>query len=154
MEEKMPDRELDPTIWDENGMLLNPVYVNGDKPTTQFHPGELPAHPALRQSFPQELIAEDSDENWSVGLGDVAPVEERKARAARSAEEFGYASSPVATLAPPSEEAPPVNEGPPYAQWTNDELREELGARELDTHGVKSELVTRLEEDDRANPLP
>ena len=37
-----------------------------------------------------------------------------------------------------------------YASWTNDALRAELSARELDTDGKKSELVARLEADDAA----
>jgi hypothetical protein len=35
-----------------------------------------------------------------------------------------------------------------YASWTNDELREELGRRELETSGNKADLVARLEESD------
>lgn len=36
----------------------------------------------------------------------------------------------------------------PYVEWTNDELRDELGDRELSKSGSKAELIARLEEDD------
>lgn len=37
-----------------------------------------------------------------------------------------------------------------YSLWTNDELREELKARDLKVSGNKDELVARLEQDDAA----
>lgn len=37
----------------------------------------------------------------------------------------------------------------PYGEWTNDELRAELSERKLSVDGKKSDLVTRLEDDDR-----
>lgn len=36
----------------------------------------------------------------------------------------------------------------PYSAWTNDELRAELGSRELATSGTKSDLIDRLLDDD------
>lgn len=36
----------------------------------------------------------------------------------------------------------------PYVEWTNDQLRDELGDRELSKSGSKAELIARLEEDD------
>lgn len=45
----------------------------------------------------------------------------------------------------------PVGEGEdPYLDWSVEDLREELKARELSTTGKKAELVARLEESDRA----
>lgn len=44
----------------------------------------------------------------------------------------------------------PVDE--PYDKWTNDELREELKNRELDTKGDKKDLVARLEQYDAEHP--
>ena len=38
-----------------------------------------------------------------------------------------------------------------YAEWTVDQLKEELGNRELSKGGSKPELISRLEEDDTAN---
>jgi len=37
---------------------------------------------------------------------------------------------------------------PPYAEWTNDDLRDELGKRELSKSGSKADLIARLEESD------
>jgi hypothetical protein len=41
-------------------------------------------------------------------------------------------------------------EGDSYADWTVDDLKDELGARELSKSGNKPELIARLEESDAA----
>ena len=37
-----------------------------------------------------------------------------------------------------------------YNEWTNQQLRDELGARELPTGGNKAQMVERLQEDDES----
>ncbi|QZD98597.1 hypothetical protein SEA_JEMERALD_9 [Microbacterium phage Jemerald] len=44
-----------------------------------------------------------------------------------------------------------LEEVKPYGEWTNEELSEELKARELPHSGNKDELVARLEESDKAD---
>lgn len=62
----------------------------------------------------------------------------------------GGETNPVKTTAPPDETDPFNGEDPPedYNDWTGDQLRWELGNRELPKSGKNSDLVKRLEEDD------
>jgi len=54
----------------------------------------------------------------------------------------------------PADEDPFGGEEPPedYNDWTGDQLRWELGNRELPKTGKNADLVARLEEDDANNP--
>ena len=45
-----------------------------------------------------------------------------------------------------------MTETAPYKEWTLDDLRDELRARQLPTSGNKPELVERLEDNDEAPP--
>lgn len=69
--------ELDPEIWDENGMARpgKNVYSPEYAPTTTFHPYELPAHPAARAAFPRELI---NDGEWTQSPASDVPPEHRQ----------------------------------------------------------------------------
>lgn len=103
-----PRTDLDPEIWDENGFLRNPPYLNGLNSTTSFHPGELPADPQVRAAFPKELIADASDENWTTGPADTVPAAQRQAASDQAMKAAEAAVAPDVALAPEETTEAPV----------------------------------------------
>lgn len=107
----------------------------------------------MDQQYPpdeEELAAWDARRRGveaSLFTGDTGVVDQLRARVAQLEE---YITEELEADLPPAPGEEPEPEEKPYSEWLLSELQTEAGARGLPKSGTKPELVSRLEEHDKA----